>query len=71
MNYMHEKLNPDGNVEIPIAIAELRRIWRAEETPLPVIRAMLERQGLPVIGVDDEGREVVSGTYPPVSTELH
>lgn len=69
--YMHEKLNPDGNVEIPIAIEELRRIWRAETTPLPVIRAMLERQGLPVIGVDDDGRDVVCGTHPPVSTELH
>ena len=71
MMYMLERTNPDGNVEVPVAIEDLRRLWRAESTPLPIIRAMLERQGLPVIGVDDEGREVVCGTYPAVSTELH
>lgn len=71
MNYMLERTNPDGNIEIPIAIEELRRIWRAETTPLPVIREMLERNGLPVIGVDDDGRECVVGTYPPVSTATH
>ncbi|MCC2095385.1 MAG: hypothetical protein KDJ29_00750 [Hyphomicrobiales bacterium] len=71
MQYLQEKTNPAGEVEMLIAIEDLRRIWNAPDVSLDAIKQMLKDRGCPVVHTDINGLEYVVGHYPAVSLALH